>query len=180
MSRRYRWTLEATLPTGKLEETIIRLASRPDYPLSPPFEITTTFFDIDAKDDKFKDFYAYFSKIIEFEGDKSCLPDDLVCDLKLRLMFPTYIYEPPVKPLSENELEKKETNVKRPMGMGLLGNRSYKPGPWELIETWEMKKSWPKQVSFGELDHSSSELVSLDVTWVCNEASYTSNTPSFN
>jgi len=48
-----------------------------------------------------------------------------------------------------------------------------------LLETWEMRNMWPTAVNFGELDYSSSEYATIELTLRYSDVAYRSLCPEF-
>jgi len=58
-------------------------------------------------------------------------------------------------------------------GWAAIGTLSMYDGTGATMETWELKNMWPTAVNFGDLDYSSSEEASLELTLRFSEAKYT-------
>jgi hypothetical protein len=52
-------------------------------------------------------------------------------------------------------------------------------GCGQLLETWTMEDVWPTSVNFGELDYSSSEEVTIELTLRYSNVKYKNNCPGF-
>jgi hypothetical protein len=52
-------------------------------------------------------------------------------------------------------------------------------GCGQLLETWTMKDVWPTNVNFGELDYSSSEEVTIELTLRYSDVKYKNECPGF-
>lgn len=177
MSRKFRWTFEADFPVGKVPVQYVKVTSRPT--LSNPDEkpeehkhppLMTTFFDTDAEAmaGLYKVLGAYYDKVKDHE--KPVFPEELMGTATLLLLVPKIVITPPAP--SDQKVEAKPGK----MGLGTLGSLGIggwtHTGEWEVLEQWTLKKIWPKTITFGELDHSSSECCTIEVTWVYDEAVY--------
>jgi hypothetical protein len=54
-------------------------------------------------------------------------------------------------------------------------NLSLYDGVGVLMEEWNLLKVWPKQINFGNLDHTSSDTFDLDIIWRYNSFTYTNH-----
>lgn len=63
-------------------------------------------------------------------------------------------------------------------GFFTSGSLSLYDGCGKTMETWELKKMWPQAVNFGELDYSSSEEATVELTLRYAEVKYTSYCPT--
>ena len=52
-------------------------------------------------------------------------------------------------------------------------------GCGSLLETWELKDCWPTAVNFGDLDYSSSEEATIELTLRYSDVTYTPECPAF-
>jgi hypothetical protein len=52
-------------------------------------------------------------------------------------------------------------------------------GCGQLLETWTMRDVWPTNVNFGELDYSSSDEVTIELTLRYSDVKYVNNCPGF-
>lgn len=52
-------------------------------------------------------------------------------------------------------------------------------GCGSLMETWEMKDVWPTAINFGDLDYSSSEECTIELTLRYSDVKYTNECPGF-
>lgn len=52
-------------------------------------------------------------------------------------------------------------------------------GCGNLMETWEMKDVWPTAINFGDLDYSSSEECTIELTLRYSDVKYTNECPGF-
>lgn len=58
-------------------------------------------------------------------------------------------------------------------GWAAVGTLTMYDGTGATMETWQLKNMWPTAVNFGDLDYSSSEEASLELTLRFSEAFYT-------
>lgn len=171
MSRKYRWTFEATFPSGKIEPTFVTISKRPEVNYlaksqpEPEGEITTTFFD---RDEKKTVFWKIMSDCYDLLKDNVSLPESCVGEAILKLHCPTYNWLSPVPPAT---IPEGEVPTKNPtdLGLGLIGGGRQING-WEVLEQWTLKKIWPTNINFGELDYSSNDEAKIEVTWRYNQA----------
>lgn len=62
-------------------------------------------------------------------------------------------------------------------GYAAVGTLDLYDGCGTSMETWKLGHMWPQAVNFGELDYSSSEEVTIELTLRYSEVQYTSNCP---
>ena len=60
-----------------------------------------------------------------------------------------------------------------------VGLLSMYDGCGKLIETWEMKNMFPTAIDFGDVDYSSSEIATVELTLRYSDVSYRSYCPAF-
>lgn len=65
-------------------------------------------------------------------------------------------------------------------GYGGTGTLRLYDGCGEEMEVWTLKKMFPTSVNFGDLDYSSSDEVTIEVTLRFTQATYESKCPGFN
>jgi len=63
--RKFRWTLAADFPSGKVPEMFIKLSSRPSVESDVPKQVTTIFYDCD--NNNFKSICDIFAPLYELE-----------------------------------------------------------------------------------------------------------------
>lgn len=203
MSRnKFRWTLEGTFPAGKFEPAFVKVHARPniviednhdsDKPAKPTDlkwqNITTTFYD--CKTDENWPMWKIISSCYDLskpteDGKPIEVNEAMAGELKLNLLCPHYTHPQPSPEAIEANKKRNEdlkTQGKMPImgigsiGMGFgLGTFSH----WEMLEEWTLKNCWPTQINFGELDHSSSEECTLEITWRYKEVFYKSHMPVY-
>jgi hypothetical protein len=201
MSRKFRWTLEGTFPAGNIEPAFVKVNARPNIkfeeemnflseksyqPTGDKWEtITTTFIDYVTKDDDplWKVLAACYDFSQVKEGETAQPKEEAKGELKLKLLTPYYKYDKTTPEQIEKNKEMNEklkADGKRPvMGIGLLGGFGMGQtfSHWEPLEEWTLKRVWPTQINFGELDFSSSECTTIEITWRYSEVLYKSCTP---
>lgn len=189
MSRKFRWMFEATFPAATIPATFVRVNARPNSmtaeikepeiptslkPMGGKWEpITTIFLDQTPQELEplFKILTYFYEFDIETKSSKEIKPE-MLGEVKLQLLLPRYI--PAAMPPAPADKPK----TKHSMGIGSLGYMGFgKFDGWEVFEEWTLKNALPKSCRFGELDHSSSELCTIEIDWMYNEAIYKSNTP---
>lgn len=207
MSRKFRWIFEGTFPPGKIEPHICRVSQRPNYdggsweikelkdPNDPDGfrkmlpkdgkwqEVVTTFYDYTPEQSQtlFEVLQYYYQFDPNTKSSKEITPD-MLGEVKLKLMCPRIRYIQPEKALAESQYKAPPP----PMGIGALGRMGIASlgngviDGWDDLEEWELNKACPKSITFGDLDFSSSEVCTIEVTWVYNEVYYKSHMPKFN
>lgn len=156
-NRKFRWTIEGTFPAGTIEQSFVKVSSRPQYqvedislddtveykqlkPIDGKWEpLTTTYYDYDSTTQK--GLFAVLAAAYNLMSDPvqlSPLPETYLGEIRLKM------YD----------------------GVGTL------------VEEWILKKAWPTSISFGELDHSSSEICTIEVKWRFGEVLYKNRFPT--
>lgn len=74
-------------------------------------------------------------------------------------------------PINLRQGERKDWNA-----TGLLSMYS---GCGDLIETWELQRTFPTAINFGDLDYSSSEIATIELTLRYSDVKYRSHCPDF-
>jgi hypothetical protein len=191
MSRKFRWTLEADFPSGKLEPQFVKVSARPNIEieevnylqekqLKPEGgtwqTITTTIFDVNSEDPKILPLWEIIKAVYDFTDQdkvKERTPEEIAKvagTLKLQLLCPKYEYQPPPKPV-EPVPPREPGNV---MGIGRIGDfygdRTFVG--WDTLEEWTLKNAWPTSINFGELDYSSSDTCEIGITWRYSDVIY--------
>ena len=149
--RKFRWTLFISTPCGVVEESYVKLASRPNIsieeteinflnaktwiPGKASWEtITVTYYDVGNANE---DLWNWLASVYDFTD---------------------------------------------PINLKQGGNRASYAGFAELVlfdgcgnrmEEWELDDVWPQAINFGELDYSSSEEVTVELTLRYSSVSYT-------
>lgn len=166
--RKYRWTFSLETPCGKIPESIVKLASRPNInieeteinflhgkmwiPGKASWEtITVTYYDVVAdQDNSITSLYNWLSTVYEFH-----------------------------KPQSLKQSSKRGTSG---VGRGVLadGGGGYAgkgiltlyDGCGTSMEQWTLGHVWPQAINFGDLDYSSSEEATVELTLRYSEVEY--------
>lgn len=165
--RKYRWTFALDTPCGPIPETIVKLASRPNLsieeteinflhgkmwiPGKASWEtITVTYYDVVAGSADVVNLYNWLSSVYQFN-----------------------------KPNMLNQSSKRGSGS---AGVGTAGRVGGYAGAAVLslydgcgteMEKWELGHVWPQSINFGELDYSSSEEVTVELTLRYSEVNYT-------
>lgn len=167
--RKYRWTFELETPCGKIPETIVKLASRPNInieeteinflhgkmwiPGKASWEtITVTYYDVVAEQDSsITSLYNWLSTVYEFH-----------------------------KPETLKQSSKRGNGRQGGGGYAGKGTLILYDGCGTAMETWTLGHVWPQAINFGDLDYSSSEEATVELTLRYSEVSYkTSCGPEF-
>jgi len=170
MSRKFRWTCEADFPGGKTKPIYVKVNARPNLnieeveknfldakawiPGKQEWEqLTTTYFDV--QQDEMIDLYKIIASVYDF-ADPNYKPGDPIDvskagTIKLRLLVPDYSCP---------------NCGKSTWGMALSCS-AMKP-----IEEWTLTECWPMSINFGELDYSSSDELTVEITWRYKSAVY--------
>jgi hypothetical protein len=134
--RKFRWTAEGTFPTVELKPTFVKVSQRPSLPI---------------------------------EGEPDHLPDDKPPQLTTTFIDvgaedASGLYK--VLGYFYDKWEKHHNNPSEVVdtGTGTLTLRLY-DGVGNEMENWVLKDVWPTHMNFGELDYSSSDLCTVEVTW---------------
>lgn len=156
--RKFRWTLEATFPNGtKLNPTFVKVNSRPTI-------------NIEEKE-------------INFLSDKTWVPGKHEWQ---SIIFTVYdVDHTEIDTLYKyiSTLFDEANDLKEPLPEKLCNLKlTMYDGCGVVLETWELEEAWFSAVNFGELDHSSSECCTIELTAKYKKVKYTSVTPlpSFN
>lgn len=168
--RKYRWTFELETPCGTIPESIVKLASRPNInieeteinflhgkmwiPGKASWEtITVTYYDVVAdQNNSITSLYNWLSTVYEFH-----------------------------KPETLRQSSKRGITLNAGGGVG--GSNGYAgsgrlvlyDGCGAAMETWRLGHVWPQAINFGDLDYSSSEEVTVELTLRYSEVSYKSS-----
>jgi len=163
--RKYRWTFELETPCGTIPETIVKLASRPNInieeteinflhgkmwiPGKASWEtITVTYYDVVAdSNNSITSLYNWLSSVYEFH-----------------------------KPETLRQSSKRGVTLNGGSN-GYAGNGRLVlyDGCGTAMETWRLGHVWPQAINFGDLDYSSSEEVTVELTLRYSEVSYKSS-----
>lgn len=162
MSRRWRWLVEydlgdttvtdcvkvAARPNITIEETEINyLSAKTWVPTKGTWE-AITITHFDQTDETMKPLWDYMAKVYSYWEKKEDVPDELRATITLKLMIPERC------------------------PACLMTVREYKP-----LERWILKKAHPTAINFGDLDFSSSESITIELTWKYEEAEYENYCP---
>lgn len=165
--RKFRWGLEINTCRGQVPEELVKLASRPNIsieeteinmknaktwiPGKASWEtITVTYYDIVNGGAPILNLYSWLATIYDFSD-----PNGIQGQL--------------------NMVDHKG-NGQQGTGSGYAGKavlRLYN-GCGDELEKWEIKDAWPQAINFGDLDYSSSEEVTIELTLRYSDVSYTS------
>jgi len=146
--RKFRWTLSAEFPSGNLQETFVKLASRPEVPVLCPLTgilhwkgpntVMTTFYDYDTE--------------------------------KLKPLWDICIG---VYKAGENmEVNSPEYEAAIKNMIGTLTLKMY-DGCGTKLDEYVLKDAWPTSINFGDLDHSSCDETMIEITWKYRSCEYT-------
>lgn len=164
--RKYRWTFELNTPCGRIPETIVKVASRPNInieeqeinflhgkmwiPGKASWEtITVTYYDvISDQGSSIINLYNWLSTVYEFHD-----PSEL------------------------RQSSKRGGEGAAPAGIGQggyagKGTLILYDGSGTAMETWTLGHVWPQAINFGDLDYSSSEEVNVELTLRYSEVTY--------
>lgn len=201
MSRRFRWTFEADFPAGKIKPQNVKVSARPSVMNDPNFNflnaqepvdvnldkwetISTTFYDLTAHGEDMLEFYHILGTFYDWTGDKI---KDLSEEEKLeefnkkagtvllKLWCPKMIFTPSQVPPTPAT---NPTPIK--MGIGMIGGNFARSTEYEPLEQWTLSKIYPSSVNFGELDYSSSDAATIEVTWKYKSLQYKNLMPLSN
>lgn len=162
--RKFRWGLEVNTCAGPVREHLVKLASRPNLsieeteinmknaktwiPGKASWEtITVTYYDV--VDQELQNLYAWLASVYNFMNDKGILGTD-GGDVTNNLTM--------------------GSQLKDYAGKATL--RLY-DGCGHILETWKLTDAWPQAVNFGDLDYSSSEEVTIELTLRYSNVIYT-------
>ena len=164
--RKYRWTflIKTNCSGGEIPPFFVKLASRPNLtieeteinflnskmwiPGKASWEtITVTFYDISGKDTEkgMTALYSWIATNYNFTGKKV--------------------------PYSQSSKKGKQGGGGE--GYAATAFLDLYDGCGTAMESWELNHVWPQAVNFGELDYSSSEEVTLELTLRYSEVKYT-------
>jgi len=154
--RKYRWTLSLTSPcgaggAGAIPEHFVKLAARPNFTLEETEinflhgkmylpgkgtweTITVTYYDIGNAGAGMGNLYSWLATVYNFQN-----PASLSQASKIGSRFNSGGYA------------------------GTADLKLY-DGCGTIMEQWTLKQVWPQAVNFGELDYSSSEEVTIELT----------------
>jgi hypothetical protein len=164
--RKYRWTFKLNTPCGEIPETIVKLASRPNLsieeteinflhgkmwiPGKASWEtITVTYYDVVSGSADVVNLYNWLSSVYQFD-----------------------------KPNMLNQSSKRGSGFSGVLATNATGyaanaSLSLYDGCGTEMEKWELGHVWPQSINFGELDYSSSEEVTVELTLRYSEVNYT-------
>jgi hypothetical protein len=161
--RKYRWTfiVQTNCEPYLVQEHVVKLAARPNLtieeteinflhgkfwiPGKGTWEtITVTYYDI-ANDNTLGALYAWLASIYDFTD-------------------PVRLYQ---------SSRRGDGLIGGTRGYSGLATLSLYDGCGQTIETWELADVWPQAINFGELDYSSSEEVTIELTLRYSQVKYT-------
>jgi len=122
-------------------------------------------FDIDSQEHKLINHKFKYPGVITWNDikisivDTGAKVDQLYKKLKATYALPTSAQESTFK---KNGIEKNRATLMFEGGGGFTIHQIDSEG--KILEEWELKNPWVKSVSFGTLDYSSDELVTIDIT----------------
>lgn len=201
MSRRFRWTFEADFPSGKIKPQYVKVSARPSVMNDPNFNflnatqpvefnldqwetISTTFYDLPGQSEDMLEFYHILGTFYDWTGDKiKDLSEEEKLEefnkkagtVTLKLLCPKMIFTPSQVPPAPSA-----TPAPRTMGIGMIGGNVTRSTEYEPLEQWTLSKVYPSSVNFGELDYSSNETATIEVTWKYKTLQYKNLMPTGN
>jgi hypothetical protein len=155
--RKFRWTFSATFPTQELKESFVKLNSRPTKEALGEIE----------------------ENEINYLSAKTWIPGKASWHTIVTTHFNVNETDPATKSLLDvlrvawETIDKKEPQEP---GVGVL---TLYDGCGVALETFTLDGLEVQEINFGELDHSSSEEVDLEVTWRYKAATYKSLTAAY-
>lgn len=179
--RKYRWTFQIDTCAGSIPAYMVKLASRPNIsieeteinflhgkmwiPGKASWEtITVTFYDLHlprssnqgtGDQDSILNLYSWLATVYDFSN-------------------PISLYQNSVKGLDPLAVGQ---NTTRGNGYAGVATLNLYDGCGQTLETWTLGNVWPQSINFGELDYSSSEEVTIEVTMRYSEVKYQLNCP---
>lgn len=155
MSRKFRWTFEAEFPFGKIPTTFVRINSRPQIEIEDETEVNylseKTW--IPGK----QEWQAISTTFYDVD------PNSTSHSELFDVLSKTYDYSSGTVALSS---EKRDL-----LGTAVL---TLYDGHATPMEAWTLSEIYPESISFGELDYSSSEMITIDVKWKYKSVQYKS------
>ena len=163
--RKFRWGLTIDTCANTIDEHLVKLASRPNLsieeteinmkhaktwiPGKASWEtITVTYYDV--VDQELQGLYAWLGAVYNFLTPNGILGNSADKSLNLTMGSKLRDYR------------------------GIATLRLY-DGCGETVETWKLRDAWPQSVNFGDLDYSSSEEVTIEMTLRYSDVSYVSH-----
>ena len=167
--RKYRWTMSLETPCGKIPETVVKVASRPQIdideteinylhgkmwiPGKASWQTTAvTFYDILEKGGEGQNdityLYKWLSTVYAFHDSDGLHQSSIRGDGLFKGTVGT--------------------------GGGYAGTAtlSMYDGCGDTLETWVLGHVWPQSINFGELDYASSDEATVEVTLRYSEVTY--------
>jgi hypothetical protein len=166
--RKYRWTFEVSWNGQKIGKNFVKLASRPNLtieeteinymhgkmwiPGKASWEtITVTYYDVSrASGSGIVGLYSWLASIYNFQDTGE-------------------------KMMQQTTIQGDATGGVRGGGWAGTGLLAMYDGCGTELENWQLKGVWPSAVNFGDLDYSSSEEVTIELTLRYYQAIYTNN-----
>jgi hypothetical protein len=164
--RKYRWTFSLETGCGKIPETIVKVANRPQIdideteinylhgkmwiPGKAAWQTTSvTFYDVLVQDgsggeNDISNLYRWLSTVYAFHDSKG-------------------LHQSSVKGSGMNS---------GGGGYAGTGTLNLYDGCGSVLETWVLRHVWPTSISFGELDYASSDEATVEVTLRYSEVEY--------
>lgn len=161
LKRKFRYTVEWTPPSGSaVEKQLVKVASRPQLDIDETEihflngitwipgkgrwqPLTVTYYDV--ADDTLQPLYDWIASVYDFN-----------------------------KALGESDKKDsgdlKQTEKEGWAGSGIL---TMLDGCGETLETWEFADVWPQSINFGDLDYSTADECTIDVTFRYSKAKLT-------
>ena len=150
--RKFRWVLEADLPGGKLEPRFVKVAARPNLNIE---EVEINYLGNTAWIPGKSEWQVIHATIWEIEKD----------DKFWSVITSVFPMDPPLK-VGEYPPPEKLGTFKLTLYDG-CGN---------AMEEWELKEAFVEAINFGELDHSSTEELNVELTIKYKPVNYKANT----
>jgi hypothetical protein len=168
--RKYRWTMSLQTPCGRIPETVVKVANRPQIdideteinylhgkmwiPGKAAWQTTSvTFYDIVEKNGNGNNdityLYSWLSTVYAFHDS-------------------TGLHQSSVK---GDGLTRNDSSGN---GGGYAGTATLNlyDGCGDTLETWVLGHVWPQSINFGELDYASSDEATVEVTLRYSEVAY--------
>jgi hypothetical protein len=144
IKRKFRWLMEAELPYGQMAPTVVRVNNRPS------FTVETGIFGEQVA--------THGTITTSFEHFEGSTPDPLT---------PLYTYFQQCYDFSSTALAARPPSPRITLNLTLVDHDGFG------LESWKMLNAFPVSINFGELDYSSSDLVTVEVEWRYNKVEYT-------
>jgi hypothetical protein len=178
--RKYRWTFSLSTPCGVIPDTVVKVANRPqldiedtqiDYlhgrmwiPGKASWQTTSvTFYDVLEKGGAGKNditnLYKWLSGVYAFHSN-----------VTLHQSSVRGGYGPGSGALGASILT--SGGLGGPPGYSGTAFLNMYDGSGEVLEQWVLGHVWPQSISFGELDYSSSDEATVEVTLRYSEVQY--------